>query len=128
MNLSTHTTDQLEIRGLEVSCIIGELPDERVNEQTLSIDAVLFLDLKPAACSDNLDDTVDYAKLCADIRSVLKQAQCRMIERVAQCVADVCLRDPRVKKVRVRIEKHERVEGLRAAAVVIERSEMKNYA
>ncbi len=127
MNKSSHSTDQLEICGLEVSCIIGDLPDERINEQTLRIDAVLFLDLRPAARSDDLDDTIDYAEICDDIHSVLKRAECRMIERAADCVAFVCLRDPRVKKVRVRVEKQERVKGLRAAAVVIERSEIEDH-
>ena len=127
MNVSSLSTDQLEICGLEVSCIIGDLPDERINEQTLRIDAVLFLDLRPAAHSDDLDDTIDYAELCDDIRSVLRRAECRMIERSADCVAFVCLRDPRVKKVRIRVEKQENVEGLRAAAVVIERSEIENH-
>jgi len=124
MSVCSGSTDQLELCGLEVSCIIGDLPDERINEQTLKIDTTLFIDLRNAASSDDLDDTVDYAEICDDIRSVLKRAQCRMIERAADCVAFVCLRDPRVKKVRVRVEKSERVEGLRAAAVVIERSEI----
>ena len=124
MSVSSQGLDQLELCGLEVSCIIGDLPDERINEQVMRIDAVLFLDLRKAARSDDLDDTVDYAEICDDIRSVLKRAECRMIERAADCVAFVCLRDPRVARVRVRVEKRERVDGLRAAAVVIERSEI----
>jgi FolB domain-containing protein len=127
MKTVAQANDQLEICGLEVSCIIGDLPDERINEQTLKIDVVLFLDLRPAARSDDLDDTIDYAELCDEIRSLLKRAECRMIERAADCVSFICLRDPRVVKVRVRIEKRETVEGLRAAAVMIERSEIESY-
>ncbi|MFA7173580.1 MAG: dihydroneopterin aldolase [Kiritimatiellia bacterium] len=115
--------DSLELCGLEVPCIIGDLPEERVKEQTLIIDLTLALDLRRAASSDSLCDTVDYARLCAEIRSVLRQAECRMIERAAERVAAVALQDTRVKRVRVRVEKRERVEGLRAAAVVIEREE-----
>ena len=126
MCVKSQINDQLELCGLEVSCIIGDLPDERINEQILLIDAVLFLDLRQAAQSDDLDDTIDYAELCDDIRSVLKRAECRMLERAADCVAFVCLEDPRVEKVRVRVEKRERLEGLRAAAVLIERSEIEN--
>ncbi|MDA3927245.1 MAG: dihydroneopterin aldolase [Kiritimatiellae bacterium] len=117
-------SDKLELCGLEVSCIIGDLPDERINEQTLLIDVTLSLDLSIAASSDDLDDTVDYAELCEDIKSVLRRAECRMLERAADCVAFVSLRDSRVKSVRVRIEKKERVPGLRAAAVVIERDDI----
>ncbi|MDD2598746.1 MAG: dihydroneopterin aldolase [Kiritimatiellae bacterium] len=119
----TANLDSLELCGLEVACIIGDLPEERVREQSLIIDLTLTLDLRPAARSDALCDTVDYAGLSAEIRAALQQANCRMIERAAECVAAVALRDSRVKKVRVRVEKRERVEGLRAAAVVIERQE-----
>ena len=116
--------DQLEICGLEVSCIIGDLPYERINEQTLLIDVVMSMDLRAAAHSDNLNDTIDYEELCEDIRSVLRRAECRMIERAAECVAFVSLRDSKVKSVRIRVEKKECVQGLRSAAVVIERSEI----
>ncbi|MFO7936108.1 MAG: dihydroneopterin aldolase [Kiritimatiellia bacterium] len=126
MSADLQSDDQLELGGLKVSCIIGDLPDERIKEQTLRIDAVLFLSLRQAAQSDDLRDTVDYAELCNDIRSVLKRAQCRMLERAADCVASVCLSDVRVRKVRVRVEKRNSVEGLDAAAVVIERSEKNN--
>lgn len=124
MCVKSQMSDQLEICGLEVSCIIGDLPDERINEQVLRVDAVLFLDLRAAARSDEIDDTIDYAEVCDDIRSVLRRAECRMLERAADCVAFVCLQDSRVAKVRVRVEKQERIEGLRAAAVVIERTEI----
>jgi MurNAc alpha-1-phosphate uridylyltransferase len=42
-----------------------------------------------------------------------------MIEAAARCVSDVCLADPRVASVRVRIEKPGAVPGLRAAAVTM---------
>jgi len=127
MCVKSQSTDKLEICGLEVACIIGDLPDERINEQTLVIDVTLSIDLRAAAVSDNLDDTIDYAELCEDIRSVLRRAECRMIERAADCVAFVCLRDSRVQSVRVRVEKRERFPGLRAAAVVIERDDIVGY-
>ena len=127
MCMKQQISDQLEICGLEVSCIIGDLPYERINEQTLLIDVQLFMDLRAAAHSDNLTDTIDYVELCEDIRSVLRRAECRMIERAAECVAFVALRDSKVVSVRVRVEKRETLKGLRAAAVVIERSEIEDY-
>jgi len=122
------TSDTLELCGLEVSCIIGDLPEERIREQTLVIDVRLSVDLRSCARSDDLNDTVDYAQLCEDIRSVLRRAQCRMIERAADCVAFVALQDARVRSVRVRVEKRGAVDRLRAAAVVIERDEIDGYA
>ena len=113
--------DRLELCGLEVACVIGDLPEERGREQRLTVDVSLALDLSAAAASDALADTVDYAALAEAIRAALRQARCHMIERAAGCVARVCLADPRVAEVRVRVEKAGAVAGLRAAAVEITR-------
>lgn len=113
--------DKLDLCGLEVICVIGDRPDERVREQRLRIDVSLMCDLRPAGASDALHDTVDYAALSESIRAALRAARCRMIERAAECVARVCLTDPRVGEVRVRVEKPGSVPGLRAAAAEIVR-------
>lgn len=113
--------DKLELCGLEVACVIGDRPEERQREQTLTVDVSLACDLAAAGASDALCDTVDYAALAAAIRTVLRQARCHMIEGAAACVARVCLADPRVTEVRVRVAKSGSVPGLREAAVEIVR-------
>jgi len=115
------TRDRLEILGLEVMCVIGDLPEERCREQRLMVDVSLVCDLAVAAASDALSDTVDYAALAVKIRTALKEARCRMVERAAECVARVCLSEPRVQETVVRVEKYGGVPGLRAAAVEIVR-------
>ena len=114
-------TDRLELLGLEVACVIGDLPEERGREQRLLVDVSLACDLAAAGTSDDLRDTVDYAALAAAIRTALRAARCRMIERAAECVARVCLDDPRVRSVRVRVEKRGAVPGLRAAVATVTR-------
>ncbi len=113
--------DRLELCGLEVVCVIGDLPEERGREQSLRVDVSLALDLSAAVANDALGDTLDYAALAEAVRAALRQARCHMIEGAAGCVAQVCLADPRVAEVRVRVEKSGAVPGLRAAAVEIVR-------
>lgn len=113
--------ERLELNGLEVECVIGDLPEERGREQRIMLDLVLTCDLSAACGSDALCDTVDYAALAEAIRREVRAARCRMIERVAELAAQVCLADPRVAEVRVRVAKAGAVPGLRAAAVEIER-------
>ena len=114
--------DQLKLNGIEVECIIGDLPEERESEQRLLVDVALDIDLKNAANSDSLDDTVDYALLVGDIREALEDAQCRLLERAAGVVADVCLSDPRVERVTVGVRKFGSVSGLGSAEVKVTRS------
>ena len=114
--------DQLKLNGIEVECIIGDQPEERENEQRLLVDVALDIDLEEAAASDRLDDTVDYSLLVGNIREALEDAQCRLLERAAGVVADVCLSDPRVERVTVGVRKFGSVSGLGSAEVRVTRS------
>ena len=114
--------DQLKLNGIEVECIIGDLPEERENEQRLLVDVALDIDLADAAESDRLEDTVAYALLVGNIREALEAAQCRLLERAAGVVADVCLSDPRVERVTVGVRKFGSVSGLGSAEVKVTRS------
>ena len=114
--------DQLKLNGIEVECILGDLPEERENEQRLLVDVALDIDLADAAESDLLEDTVDYALLVGNIREALEDAQCRLLERAAGVVADVCLSDPRVERVTVGVRKFGSVSGLGSAEVKVTRS------
>jgi len=106
---------KLSLDGLEVCCVIGDLPEERTRAQRLLVDAVLEVDAA-AADTDELSDTVDYAALAAAIRSSLVDAKCRMIERAAKIAAEECLKDGRVFSATVTITKSGAVEGLRSAS------------
>lgn len=107
----------LTLNGLDVACIIGERPDERTRLQTLRIDIELEVgDL--AAETDALDDTVDYAALAARVREALVAAKCRMIERAAKVVHDVCRADSRIYGARVTVTKVGAVPHLASATVV----------
>ena len=114
--------DQLKLNGIEVECIIGDLPEERENEQRLLVDVALDIDLVDASESDRLDDTVDYSLLVGNIREALEDAKCRLLERAAGVVADVCLSDPRVERVTVGVRKFGSVSGLGSAEVKVMRS------
>lgn len=116
--------DSLTLKNLRVSCIIGDLPEEREREQLLAICITLFLPLGKAGASDALEDTVDYAAVARRVAGALKAAQCRMIERAAEIVASLCLEYPQVKGVEVEVEKDGAVENLEGAIVKIARGEI----
>ena len=103
----------LRIEGIEVECIIGDLPEEREREQTLVVDAELEIPDR-AAETDALADTVDYAAAAERVRAALKAAECRMIERAAKVVYD-CLP---TSAARVVVTKAGVVPGLDSASVV----------
>ena len=110
---------KLELNGIDVDCIIGERPDERTRLQRLRVDVVLMVGDR-AAETDELADTVDYAMLVEKVRAALVAAKCRMIERAAKVVCDLCLADAKVFATKVRVVKSGAIEHLESAAAVIE--------
>ena len=70
------------------------------------------------AASDELSDTVDYAALTERVRAALVAAKCRMIERAAKVVCDVCLAETKVKAATVRVTKTGAVAHLGSASAV----------
>ena len=110
---------KLELNGIDVECIIGDRPDERTHPQRLRVDAALAIGDR-ASETDELADTVDYAALAEQIRAALVGAKCRMIERAAKVVADLCLADAKVSAAKVRVVKGGAIPHLESAAAVIE--------
>lgn len=115
--------DCLRLNGIVVECILGDQPEERVTEQKILVDVELELDLQDAAESDSLEDTVDYAILVGNIREALEEARCRLLERAAELVTDVCLANPRVERVTVSVRKYGSAPGLGSAEVRLTRPE-----
>lgn len=108
----------LELNGIDVDCIIGDRPDERERRQRLTVDVTLEIG-DAAATSDELSDTVDYAELTERIRAALVAAKCRMIERAAKVVCDVCREDSKVHAARVKVTKSGAVAHLASASAVM---------
>jgi len=97
--------DRLAIRGIEVFAHHGVFGFERREGQKFVIDLVLGVQTAPAAASDDLKDTVDYGSVVARVVEAATSEPVDLIETLAQRVADVVLREPRVEWVDVTLHK-----------------------
>jgi 7,8-dihydroneopterin aldolase/epimerase/oxygenase len=99
------TTDEILIRDLAVSCVIGVNSWERSSAQRLLISLVLHTHTAPAAQSDSLAHTVDYAAVCEMAGRIARQGRFRLIETLAEELAREILTLPGVTRVGVEIHK-----------------------
>lgn len=99
--------DELTITGIECFGHHGVFDFERRQGQVFVVDLTLGLDTRPAAASDDLQDTVDYGSLVTRVLAAVESDPVDLIETVAARVADQCLLDSRVEWVRVTIHKPE---------------------
>ncbi len=83
--------DRIELRGLRAHARHGVYAIERERGQVFRVDAVLELDTAPAAGSDDLELTVNYAELAQELHRVLTGEPVALLETLAQRLVDVCL-------------------------------------
>ena len=99
--------DRLAVLGIEAYGHHGVFDFERREGQIFKVDLVLGMDTRPAARSDDLQDTVDYGTLVAAVKKAVENDPVDLIEKLAQRIADVCLTDPRVQWTEVTLHKPE---------------------
>ncbi len=95
---------KLELKGIEVKCIIGDRPQERKIPQKLIVDVVLEGEFK-AQKTDKIEDTVDYVKVVERVRKTLIESKCKMIERSAALIKGELKKLKGVKRVEVAVIK-----------------------
>lgn len=110
--MSAGPQDRVALRGLRVRGRHGVLAEERRDGQVFVVDAVLVLDTRPAAATDDLARTVDYAGLAARLAAVVAGDPVDLIETLAARLADVCLAEPLVEHVELTVHKPEAPVGL----------------
>jgi len=114
--------DRIFIENLEVTCVIGDLPEERVREQNVFVSAVMNCRLEKVCASDRLEDTVNYVAAAEGIRTALQNGRFRMIERAAAAAAAVCLGLAGVEEVQITIRKPEALTGGIAGVTISRRN------
>ena len=113
--------DSIFIEGLEVPCRVGCTDPERATPQSLRVEVQLYCgSLRDAALADDIERTVDY-RLAGDLIDAVQGRDYLLIERVAEELAAVALRNPLVDAVTVSVKKRPPVQGLEWAGVRITR-------
>jgi FolB domain-containing protein len=110
------------IADLTARCILGLSAEERREPQEVVLNVALVADLSAAAASDSFEDTLDYRALKKEILSLVEASEYYLLEALTERVADLCLHDPRVQRVTVKIEKPSALRFARSVAVEVEKA------
>jgi FolB domain-containing protein len=118
--------DQVIIKNLVARGIIGINDWEREKPQEIQINLVLFADLRKAGKTDDISHSVNYRSVAKKALAHAESAQKFTVEALAAELAEICLQEPGVQKVRVRVEKPGAVRFAESVGVEIERSHSAN--
>lgn len=116
------------LRDLVLSASIGVHPHEHAAPQRVRINVDLGVEddalrnlSRPGVGRDELSRVVDYEKLAQRTREIVAAGHVRLVETLAERIAESCLMDPRVHVARVRVEKLDIFADAASAGVEIER-------
>ncbi|WP_072803016.1 dihydroneopterin aldolase [Rhodococcoides yunnanense] len=98
-------SDRIELRGLVVRGNHGVFDFEKRDGQDFVVDITVWMDLRPAAATDDLTLTMHYGELAEAAAQIIAGPSRDLIETVAAEIADGVLSDERVDAVEVVLHK-----------------------
>ncbi|MDH5254733.1 MAG: dihydroneopterin aldolase [Gammaproteobacteria bacterium] len=113
--------DTIFLRDLRIRTIVGIWEWERRLPQVVSIDLDMAVDIRRAAGTDQIGDTLDYKAVTRRIKAFVADSRFNLIETMAERIAGIIIDEFGVPWVRVAVHKPWAIRGSRDVGLVIER-------
>ena len=97
--------NKIIIHGIDFYGYHGNLPQERELGQRFRVDLELIMDGIPAGSTDRIEDTIDYASVVNHVLEICRSEPCRLIEALAERIAEMLLEIFSPAEVQVRVTK-----------------------
>ena len=115
--------DRVFVENLIVETVIGIFDWEREIRQAVSLDLEMEFDIRKAAASDSIEDTLDYKAVSKRLIRFIEQSEFQLVETLAEKCAGIVLAEFPVSRLRLKLSKPGAVRGSSAVGVIIERSD-----
>jgi len=119
--MNPESFDKILIKDLLARGRLGVPEEERTHPQDILINLVLFTDIRRAGVSDDIHDTVDYDATTQEVLALVEKSTRHTVEALAEDIAQLCLSNPWVSGVDVRVEKPNVVRFTRSVGIEIQR-------
>ena len=113
--------DKIFIHALKTEAIIGIFDWERQVKQTVIVDIEISADIRKAALSDSIDDTLNYKRVAKRVLTFVEESKFHLVETLAEHIAMLILDDFGITWVRISLSKPGAIRSSRDVGVVLER-------
>ncbi len=97
--------DTVHLKNIQIDTLIGIYEWERGIRQRVVIDLEMGTDNWSVASTDSLEGAVDYDAVCRRVIKLVQAAEFRMIETLAERIADCVLAEFNLPWIRVHVAK-----------------------
>ena len=113
--------DIIYLRDLKIDTVIGIWDWERRTTQQIVIDLDMAVDVRRAARSDRIDDTINYKAVAKRLIAYIGESRFSLVETLTEKIAEIVMGEFGVPWVRVQVNKRGAIRGAADVGVVIER-------
>lgn len=113
--------DIIYLRDLRIDTVIGIYGWERQVKQTIVLDLEMATDIKKAADSDKIEDTLNYKAVAKRLIDFVSHSEFELVETLAERITEVVLTEFNVPWLRLQLNKKGAVRGARDVGIIIER-------
>ena len=113
--------DIIYLKELNIDTVIGIYDWERKIKQTVCFDIEMATDIRKAAASDHIDDTLDYKSVAKRLIQFVGESQFQLVETLAEKVAEIVISEFNVPWVKVTLNKKGAVRHAAGVGIIIER-------
>jgi len=113
--------DTVFINDLRIETIIGIYDWERKVRQTVSLDLEMATDIRKAASSDSIEDTLNYKAVAKRLIAFVGESEFQLVETLAERIAGIVTEEFGVSWLRLKLHKPGALRGSRDVGVMIER-------
>ena len=110
----------IRIKDLLIRTIIGFNPDERKNRQDVLINIEIEVDTQKAIETDDPDGIYDYKAITKSVISLVQESQFNLLEKLTHEIISLIMKDERVKRARVEVDKPHALRFAESVSVVME--------
>ena len=114
-------TDKIFIHALKTETIVGIFDWERQVKQTVVLDLEFSADIRKAALTDSIDDTLNYKRVAKRVLGFVEESSFHLVETLAEHVAMLILEEFAVGWVSISLSKPGAIRSSLDVGVMLER-------
>ena len=115
--------DIIYLNDLRIDTVIGIYDWERQTKQTVILDIQMGTDIRRAAESDSIEDTINYKAVAKRLFSFVGDSEYELVETLAEKITEILINEFNIPWVRLQLNKQGALRGVRDVGIIIERGE-----
>ena len=115
--------DRIFLSEMKIETTVGIWEWEKRIKQQVIIDIEMSANIKKAAATDQIEDTLNYKAVAKSVRKLVEESSFQLVETMAEKISELVIGEHNVSWVRVKVNKPGAIRGSKGVGIIIERGD-----